>query len=153
MADKDNGAAESTQQLQVEKLYLKDASFESPNSPAMFTEDWKPKVHFELNTQTNTLDTDLYDVVLSVSAEVKQDNKTAFLVEVQQAGIFRAVGFSDEELGGLLGSYCPNMLYPYAREVVSDLVVKGGFPPLILAPVNFDALYAQHVAAQQEKQA
>ena len=153
MAEKDNGAAEATQQLQVEKLYLKDASFESPNSPAMFTEEWKPQVHFQLNTETQELDTDLYNVVLSVTAEVKQGDRTAFLVEVQQAGIFRATGFSDEELGGLLGSYCPNLLYPYAREVVSDLVVKGGFPPLILAPVNFDALYAQHLAQQEQQQA
>lgn len=151
MADKDNGAADA-QQLQVEKLYLKDASFESPNTPAMFTEDWQPKVHFELNTQTSVLEDNLYDVVLSVTAEVKQGDRTAFLVEIKQAGIFRASGFNDEDLGSLLGSYCPNMLYPYAREVVSDLVVKGGFPPLILAPVNFDALYAQHLA-QQEQQA
>ena len=152
MAENQSDAAQQggDQQLAIQKIYIKDVSFESPNSPAMFTKEWQPEVNLDMNTNTQTLGEGVYDVVLSLTATVKNANQTAFLVEVQQAGIFTITGFSENEMGHMLGSFCPNILFPYAREAVSDLVTKGGYPPLILAPVNFDALYAQHMAQQQQ---
>ncbi len=152
MAKNQSDAAQQggDQQLAIQKIYIKDVSFESPNSPAMFTKEWQPEVNLDMNTNTQTLSEGVYDVVLSLTATVKNANQTAFLVEVQQAGIFTITGFSENEMGHMLGSFCPNILFPYAREAVSDLVTKGGYPPLILAPVNFDALYAQHIAQQQQ---
>jgi preprotein translocase subunit SecB len=136
----------------VQKLYVKDVSFETPNSPSIFTSKWEPKVEFNLASNAQTLQEDLYEVGLTVTVTVKVDEKTAYLVEVCQAGIFTLSGFSEQEIGPMIGSFCPNILFPFAREVVSDLVTKGGFPPMLLAPVNFDALYMQHVQ-QMEQQA
>ncbi|MCP3662393.1 MAG: protein-export chaperone SecB [Gammaproteobacteria bacterium] len=129
----------------LQRIYVKDISFETPNSPAIFTEEWKPESNLNLNSSTTRLDEDLYEVVLTVTVTTKVAEKTAFLVEVQQAGIFAAKGFPNDQMGQMMGSYCPNLLFPYAREVVSDLVNKGSFPQLLLTPVNFDALYAQHL--------
>lgn len=137
------------QQFGIQKIYVKDISFESPNSPTCFTEQWEPEVKLELNTAGNGIGDDLYEVVLSLTVTVENADKPAFLAEIQQAGIFVISGFSEEDLGGMLGSFCPNVLFPYARETVSDLVNRGGFPQLLLAPVNFDALYAQHLEEQQ----
>ena len=138
------------QQFAIQKIYIKDVSFESPNSPAMFTKEWQPEVSLDMNTNTQSLSEGVYDVVLSLTATVKNADQTAFLVEVQQGGIFTISGFGENEMGHMLGSFCPNILFPYVREAVSDLATKGGFPPLVLAPVNFDALYAQHLAQQQQ---
>jgi preprotein translocase subunit SecB len=138
------------QQFAIQKIYIKDVSFESPNSPAMFTKEWQPEVNLDMNTNTQLLNEGVYEVVLSLTATVKNTDQTAFLIEVQQAGIFSINGFAENDMGHMLGSFCPNILFPYAREAVSDLVTKGGYPPLILAPVNFDALYAQHMAQQQQ---
>ncbi|PKM11841.1 MAG: protein-export chaperone SecB [Gammaproteobacteria bacterium HGW-Gammaproteobacteria-3] len=137
-------------QFSIQKIYTKDLSFETPNSPKIFTEKWEPKVDFNLGTNVQALDNSLYEVTLTITVTVKCGDTTAYLVEVCQAGIYSLAGFSDEEMGPMVGSFCPNILFPYAREVVSDLVAKGGFPQLLLAPVNFDALYAQHL--QQLKQ-
>jgi len=144
-----NGQA-AQQQFAIQKIYIKDCSFESPNAPAAFTEDWKPEISLDLNTRTDPLDKTTYEVVLVLTAKVQNADKTAFLVEVQQSGIFAIEGFENEQMGHMLGSFCPNVLFPYAREAVSDLVTRGGFPPLLLAPVNFDALYAQHLAEQEK---
>ena len=152
MADQDNtniagqegDAGQSEQQFHLQKIYLKDTSFETPNSPAVFTEQWEPDVNVELQTSGTPLSDEVHEVVLTVTVTAKLDDKTAYLVEVHQAGVFTATGFAEDELGHLLGSYCPSVLFPYAREAISDLVTKGGFPQLLLAPVNFDALYAQH---------
>lgn len=141
---------ENEQQFVIQKVYVKDVSFESPNVPHIFTKEWKPEINLDLNTNANALDTGIYDVMLTLTVTVKNAEETAFLVEVQQCGIFAVSGFSDEQMGHMMGSYCPNVLFPYAREAISDLVTKGGFPPLLLAPVNFDALYAQHLAQQQQ---
>lgn len=141
------------QQFAIQKIYIKDVSFESPNSPAMFTQEWQPEVNLDMNTNTQLLNEGVYEVVLSLTATVKNAEQTAFLVEIQQAGIFTINGFAEKDMGHMLGSFCPNVLFPYAREAVSDLVTKGGYPPLILAPVNFDALYAQHMAQQQAGEA
>lgn len=141
------------QQFSIQKLYLKDVSFESPNSPAVFTGEWKPEVNVQLNTEIKGLDNNMHEVTLSVTVTAKQQDKTAFLVEVKQAGLFQLAGFEQEQLGGMLGAYCPETLFPYAREAVSDLVSKGGFPQLLLSPVNFNALYMQHQQQQQAQPA
>lgn len=137
-------------QFSIQKIYTKDVSFETPNSPKVFTEKWEPKVDFNLGSNVQPLDNSMYEVTLTVTVTVKCGELTAYLVEVCQAGIYSLAGFTEEELGPMVGSFCPNILFPYAREAVSDLVTKGGFPQLLLAPVNFDALYTQHL--QQLKQ-
>ncbi|MEA2079222.1 MAG: protein-export chaperone SecB [Pseudomonadota bacterium] len=136
----------------IVRIYLKDVSFETPNSPEVFRQDFKPDVNLQLNTSVNKLQGELFEVVLNVTVTSKQGDKTGFLVEVQQAGIFELKGFDEAQKGPMLGAYCPNTLYPFAREAVSDLVVKGGFPPLLLSPFNFDALYTQKMK-QAEAQA
>jgi preprotein translocase subunit SecB len=131
-------------QFSVQRVYTKDVSFESPNAPDIFRGEWKPKHELNITTKINQLDKQLYEVVLSVTVSATVEEKTAFIAEVQQAGIFSMNGFTEAELGPMLGAYCPTLLFPYAREVVSDLVVKGSFPQLVLQHVNFDALFAQH---------
>ena len=133
----------------IVRVYLKDVSFETPNSPGVFRQDFKPDVNLQLNSSVNDLGGDLYEVVLNVTVTSKQEDKTAFLVEVQQAGIFELKGYDESQKSAMLGAYCPNTLYPFAREVVADLVTKGSFPQLLLSPINFDALYAQKL--QQAK--
>jgi len=138
-------------QFSIQKIYTKDMSFETPNSPKVFTEKWEPSVDFNLVSHVEPLEGSLYEVALTVTITVKNEAKTAYLVEVNQAGIFSLSGFSDQEMGPMVGSFCPNILFPYAREAVSDIVAKGGFPQLLLAPVNFDALYGQHIQTLQEQ--
>lgn len=142
---------QTEKQFALQKLYVKDVSFETPNSPEIFTNKWEPKVEFNLASNAQNLQEDLYEVGLTVTVTVKLEDKTAYLVEVCQAGIFTLTGFSEQELGPMIGSFCPNILFPYAREAVSDLVIKGGFPPMLLTPVNFDALYMQHVQQTQQQ--
>ena len=132
-------------QFSIEKIYLKDVSFESPAAPAIFTDDWSPEINMELNSQANPIENDFYEVELNITVTAKNNETTGFLVEVKQCGIFSISGMDEANLNGMLGSFCPNILFPYAREAISDLVSKGGFPQLLLAPVNFDALYAQHM--------
>ncbi len=145
-----NGQEEQT--FRIQKVYIKDVSFESPNTPAVFLtqNEWKPAVSLQLNSESKVVGEDLYETVLTVTVTVKSEEQTAYLIEVKQAGLFNIKGFDDETRAGLLGSYCPNMLFPFSREVVANHVVKGGFPQLLLEPINFDALYAQH--KQQAKQ-
>ena len=146
MSDTEQQTTENTgPQFSIEKIYLKDVSFEAPNAPAIFTEDWKPEISMDLNTQGNPIAENVYEVELSITVTAKCGDKTGFLVELKQCGVFAITGLEDNNINGMLGSYCPNILFPYAREAISDLVAKGGFPQLLLAPVNFDALYAQHV--------
>jgi len=137
-------------QFSIQKIYTKDISFESPAAPNVFTEKWEPAVDFNLGTNATPLQDSMYEVALTVTVTVKTGDTTAYLVEATQAGIFSLAGFSDEEMGPMVGSFCPNILFPYVREVISDLVAKGGFPQLLLAPVNFDALYQQHVQQAQQ---
>ncbi len=134
----------------IERLFTKDLSFEAPNTPQTFLEEWKPEVELHLETKSNKVDDNRHEVILTVTATVNSNKKTAFIIEVHQAGVFSIKNFPPEQLHQMLGSFCPNILFPYAREVVSDVVVRGGFPQLILAPVNFDALYAQHLEKQKE---
>jgi len=143
--------AENEQQFQLQKIYLKDISFETPNSPEVFTDTWEPDVNVELHTGAKALADDVHEVVLTVTVTAKVAEKTAYLIEVHQAGVFTLSGFIENDRAQMLGSYCPNILFPYAREAISELIGKGGFPQLLLAPVNFDALFAQHVQNQQDK--
>ncbi len=144
--------AQPQQQFAMQRIYTKDVSFESPGSPEVFKKQWQPKVNVDLNTRSDKVDEQgNFEVVLSITITAQIDDDTAFLVEVQQAGIFFITGFEGEELRRILGTAAPNILFPYAREAIDALCVKGGFPPVMLAPVNFDALYQQALAqAQQE---
>ena len=136
----------------MQKLYVKDSSFESPASPKAFSfKQWKPKIDLNLANKQTHIEADIYEAVLTITATVSHQESTAFLVEVHQAGLFQIVGFDEEQRSYLMGSQCMNILFPYAREVVSDMSVRGGFPPLIMSPVNFDALYQQHLQQQQEQ--
>ncbi len=137
----------------IQRIYTKDISFETPNSPAIFRQQWKPQISVDLNTNGTALEDGIYEVVLALTVTARLEETTAFLVEVQQAGIFTIKGVGEKDLPVMLGSFCPNILFPYAREVISDLVAKGGFPQLLLAPVNFDALYAQHQERRKQQQA
>jgi preprotein translocase subunit SecB len=138
-------------QFSIQKIYTKDLSFETPSSPKIFTEKWEPTVDLNLSSQIQALESSLFEVALTITITVKSIDTIAYLVEVSQAGIFTLSGFTEEEMGPMLGSFCPNILFPYAREAVSDLVAKGGFPQLLLAPVNFDALYAQQLQYAQQQ--
>lgn len=146
-----NQAEQNPREFALQRIYVKDVSFETPNSPTIFTEEWEPESNLNLNSNVTKLADDTYEVVLTITVTTKVGDKTAFLVEIQQAGIFGVKGFADAEMAHMMGAYCPNVLFPYAREVVSDLVSKGSFPQLLLSPVNFDALYAQHMQEQQKQ--
>jgi preprotein translocase subunit SecB len=142
--------AQSTEQndadkasLQTRKIYIKDASFESPNAPAIFTADWDPALAVDVDHEINMLSDDTYDVVLIVTARAAAKDTTAFLVEVQQGGIFSITGHTEEQLQRRLNVYCLRTLYPYACAAVDSLLVKGGFPPIHLGPINFEARYQQ----------
>ena len=155
MADDDNtqeAAQGSQQRFHIQKIYVKDVSFETPNSPQIFSEKWKPEVNLEIRNTAKVLAEDVHEVILSLTATVKIEDKAAYLIEVQQAGIFNISGFEKNNLAAMVGSYCPNILFPYARECVSDIVSKGGFPQLVLAPVNFDSLYSQHLKNMQDNE-
>ena len=138
--------------FRIERIYMSNSSFEAPLVPEIFRQEWKPEVNVDLQTKTNRLEDTIFDVVLHITVTVKMGEKVAFLVEVHQAGIFTVSGFPVDQLSHALGSLCPAILYPYAREAISDLVVRGGFPQLLLAPVNFDALYMQHLEHQKTAQ-
>lgn len=137
----------------VNSVYIKDASFESPNVPKIFDADWQPKVDFDLQMAQDLIKEDegLYEVVIHLTSTVKlADDTTAFLIEVKQAGIFTVQGFEGEAVKHILATACPTVLFPYARETVSNLVQRGGFPQLLLPPINFEAMYAQHLAQQKQ---
>ena len=142
-----NGAAADAAgepQFGIQRIYVKDLSLESPSAPEIFLKEWAPDVNLDLDNASTKLDDETYEVVLTVTVTAKSDEKTAFVVEVKQAGIFGMQGFDEQQLAHALGAFCPNVLYPYAREAVTDAVIRAGFPQLYLAPVNFDALFEQH---------
>ena len=139
-------------QFSIMRIYLKDVSFEVPGAPQVFTDEWKPEINLQLRTEVSQIENNIYEVTLNITVTAQQGEKTGFLVEVQQAGLFEIKYFDETQKQGMLGAYCPNTLFPFAREVISDLVSKGGFPQLLLAPVNFDAMYAQQ-ANQMDAQA
>jgi len=137
---------QATPQFSLQRIYVKDLSFEAPKSPEIFRQEWNPSVQLDLNTRTKTLDSDFHEVVLTLSVTVKTGEETAFIAEVQQGGIFLIKGLDAPSMSHTLGAFCPNILFPYAREALDNLVTRGSFPALMLAPVNFDALYAQEMA-------
>nr|Q31E80.1 RecName: Full=Protein-export protein SecB [Hydrogenovibrio crunogenus XCL-2] len=137
-------------QFAIQKVYTRNVSFEAPNSPEIFTQDFQPQLDVDLNVESRSLEGGVFHVVVRVTATTKMDDKTAFLCEVEQAGIFTLMGFDEGETNYLLGVQCPNTLFPYAREAVSDLVTRGGFPQLLLEPVNFEGIYADHLQKQAE---
>ena len=135
----------------IQKIYTKDVSFESPNTPELFTTEFQPALSMDLNVESKLLEGDIYHVIVRVTATTKVDETTAFLCEVEQAGIFTLSGFDDAELSYMLGVQCPTALFPYARETVSDLVARGGFPQLLLEPVNFESMYHEHMQQRQNE--
>jgi preprotein translocase subunit SecB len=148
--------AASTEAPQVEfaiqRIYTKDISFETPNSPQVFQQEWKPEVKVDLDTTSNKLADNVFEVVLTLTVTAKVADKTAFLCEVHQGGIFTLGNMPEPQLAHAINAYCPNILFPYARETVSNLVNRGSFPQINLAPVNFDALFANYVQQQAEQQ-
>jgi preprotein translocase subunit SecB len=137
-------------QITLQTVYLKDCSYESPNGPRLPTnENWEPKFQLNMNTSGDEIGPDVREVLLTITLEAKQGEQTLYLVEVKQAGVFTIVGASADDMKRLIGSFCPSVLFPYAREAISDLVVKGGFPNFLLPLVNFDALLAQAADAPQ----
>ena len=138
-------------QLAISKIYVKDFSFESPQAPEIFTRgDWKPQTNLNLRSAHTALDGNAHEIVLTITVEAKEGDNTLFLVELHQAGIFEISGYGTEELEAIVGSFCPNIMFPYARETIASIIQKGGFPEFVLQPINFDALYLQ---AKQQQQA
>lgn len=143
---------EEEQKFEIQKIYVKDISFETPSSPKIFTEKWNPKTDVHIQTENTKLEEIIFEVCITITVTATQEETTAFLVEIKQAGIFLLQNFQEEQHDQLLGSYCPNILFPFAREAIAELIAKGGFPQLLLNPVNFDALYQQHQKALKEQQ-
>lgn len=142
---------DSQHEFGIHRIYVKDLSYESPHTPDIFNTEWTPQVDLNLHTDSKKLSEDIYEVILQITITVKLKDKTAFLIEVKQAGIFTLKGFTKEQLDPMLGSFCPNILFPYARELISETICRGSFPPLYLAPINFDAFYQEQL--EQRKKA
>jgi preprotein translocase subunit SecB len=156
MAEENNGAAgQADAKPQVEfalqRVYLKDLSFEAPQGAAAFKKQWKPKVNQDLRTEIKKLDDNHYDVILHVTITVKDEEETMYLVEVQQAGIFLVKGIEGAQLNAVLNTHCPQIVFPYVRETVDNVVNKGTFPSLMLPPINFEAVYQQILMQQKQK--
>ncbi|GAA0301126.1 protein-export chaperone SecB [Psychrosphaera haliotis] len=154
MTDQTTAAQEEqgAPQFSIQRIFLKDLSFEAPNAPTIFTKEWKPEVKLDLDNKSTQIEPGVFEVVLSVTVTATVEDQTAFLCEVQQAGIFVLGNMPEQQMAHILGAFCPNTLFPYAREAVSNLVNRGTFPALNLAPVNFDMLFAQYME-QAKKQA
>lgn len=137
-------------QFMIQRIYVKDLSYETPNTPAVFQQKWEPELTLDLNTNTSQLEEGVFEVILTVTATVANQKTTAFLVEVKQAGIFTIQGAPKNQLDHLLNSFCPSILFPYAREAITSQVIHGSFPQLVLAPINFDALYMQQLEEKKK---
>ena len=135
----------------VQKIYAKDVSFEAPNAPLVFNEQGQPELNMNLNQKVGKLADDVYEVVLGVTLTCTIGEKTIYLAEVAQAGIFGLSGFDDPTLDAMLGIHCPTVLFPYARQAVSDLINQGGFPPFYLQPINFEGIYAEGLRRRAEQ--
>lgn len=141
-------------QFGLERLFLKDASFESPRAPEVFAEAWKPEVQLDINSGARALPDDRYEVVLTVTVHARDgDGNTSLIIEVQQAGIFKVSGLPPDKLKRITATMCPNILFPYVRETVDNMAVRGGFPALMLAPVNFELLFDEALKQQANKDA
>ena len=156
MAEEQNEQAATAEQqqqpqFQLQKLYVKDASFELPNAPQIFQEDGQVEIKMNLSQRVENLAEDVHEVVLTVTVTASFGEKTAYLVEVQQAGIFAITGLNEQAMHAALNTLCPHTLFPYARRSITDLVADGGFPPLVLQPINFDQVYAQRLQEAQSQ--
>ena len=152
--NQDAAAEEQPQpQFQLQKLYIKDVSFELPNAPQVFQEDGQVEIKLNLAQKVEDLAEGIHEVVLTVTVTATLGEKTAYLAEVQQAGIFSISGMAEQVVHAALNTLCPHSLFPYARRVITDMVADGGFPPLVLQPINFDQIYAQRMQEAQAKQA
>ena len=141
-------------QIVIQKLYIKDSSFESPNTPEIFRgAEWKPKTDLNLSSSHVPFEDNTHEVTLTVTVEAKDNDNAIFIAEIKQAGLFQISGYSAEDLEAIIGIFCPNTLFPYARETIANMIAKGGFPEFILQPINFDALYTESKkrAADNEK--
>ncbi|CBL44316.1 Protein-export protein [gamma proteobacterium HdN1] len=139
-------------QFQIQRVYTKDVSFESPNAPEIFRQEWKPEVNLEVNSGATQVEGDTFEVLMKVTVTVKNQDKTAFIAEVQQAGLFTVSGFEPLQMQHLLKGVAPNALFPYAREAITDLVTRGTFPQFLLQPINFEAAFIESLRRQQEEQ-
>jgi len=149
MADNDNQAAQQEQQQQqfvMQRIYVKDISFEAPQGAEAFKKQWKPSLKQDINTSSVKLDDNNHEVTLTLTITAEIEEETVFLVEVKQAGIFFIDGLEGPQLAHCLGSLCPSILFPYAREAIDNMAVRGSFPPVQLPPINFDALFQQAIA-------
>lgn len=135
----------------IEKIYVKDVSFESPNSPTIFNENVQPDLQLNLNQKVQRLSDTAFEVVLGVTLTCKAGDKTAYVAEVEQAGVFGLIGLEPQAIDVLLGTQCPNILFPYVRSLVSELIQAGGFPPFYLQPINFEGLYAETLRQRQQQ--
>src|SRR5664279_1148007 len=144
------GATDAGAQLSLQKVYIKDVSFEVPGAPQIFQEQGQPQIQLNLSQQIGALAENVYEVVLTVTVTCKLGEKTAYLAEVQQAGVFGMSGFDSQNRDAVLATYCPNVLFPYARQIVSDLIQNGGFPPFLMQPINFEALFAEQARRRAE---
>ena len=147
-----NGAAETAQnlaQVNVQKIYIKDASFEAPSAPQIFQDQGQPQIQLNLGQRTAAIGQDVFEVVLTVTVTCKVGDKTAYLAEVQQAGIFALTGFQQPDLQAVLGTFCPHTLFPYARQAIANMIMDGGFPPFQLQPINFEQIYSDQMQRQQ----
>lgn len=151
MSENQTNHSAPQQEFAIQRIYLKDLSFESPNAPFIFKEQWNPDVNMELSSRSTKLEEGVYDIELGITTTVKKEDATAFLIEAKQAGIFTLKGFEEEQLDQMLNSFCLEILFPYVREVISEAAVKGGFPPLYLSPINFNMYYAEQ-RKHREKQ-
>ena len=143
-----------TRQVLLQRIYLKDASVEVPQAPQVFTRQWNPQLDVQVGTTTVALGNDIHQVMLTVTVTAKLGEETGFLVEVHQAGIFQVAGFAAEsDLQAILAGYCPGVVFPFAREAVADLIQRSGFPPVLLQPINFEALYVEHLARSRAQNA
>ncbi|TDU28051.1 protein translocase subunit secB [Panacagrimonas perspica] len=139
-----------TRQVMLQKIYVKDASIEVPGAPLIFSSTAQPQIDVNVSTQTSKLEGDHFHIVITITVTAKHGDETVFLVEVQQGGVFLVSGFANNaERGAILGGYCPSLLFPFAREAVADFVQKAGFPQLLLQPINFEAMYLEHLARQR----
>ena len=152
MAEQNNGAVGADQaQFSIQKIYVKDVSFEVPGAPQVFSEPGQPQLELNLNQKVGRVGDGLFEVILGITLTCKLTDKTIYLAEIQQAGLFSLAGFDDRTLDMMLGTYCPNVLFPYARQFLGELVAQGGFPPFYLQPINFEALYAEGLRRRAEQ--
>lgn len=142
----------SEQQFEINRIYIKDLSSEAPSTPEIFMENWEPSINLTLGNSSTELDEEngIYEVSLTLTVTAEIGEKTAYMVEIEQAGIFTVVGFDEAQLAYVIGALIPNILFPYARETISSLSQKSGFPPILLQPIDFNTVYQQHLQQMQD---